>query len=172
MEAVVSFAERSFYDKVASSIIHLSQHAVLLASIQCSFNGNRCKSSVKISIVEKYADVYCTTAHSLGYRSKTGFQYHSTPGLLSRPLLSSAGSMQELLFPVVVFPSFRLLNQARHCGEPCKHSRVLTASGCSERRMPCFFSLYLLYWKTPGRGGKTSGKLPVRAALFPAYPAT
>jgi hypothetical protein len=43
---------------------------------------------------------------------------------------------------------------------------------CAKRRMPCFFSLYLLYWKTPGRGGKTSGELPVREALLPAYPAT
>ena len=43
---------------------------------------------------------------------------------------------------------------------------------CAKRRMPCFFSLYLLYWKTPGRGGKTSGQLPVREALLPAYPAT
>jgi len=43
---------------------------------------------------------------------------------------------------------------------------------CAKRRMPCFFSLYLLYWKTPGRGGKTSGQLPVRETLLPAYPAT
>jgi hypothetical protein len=45
--------------------------------VKCSFNGNTCKSSVTISIEEKYVDVYCTAAHRNewnGYNQETAWE--------------------------------------------------------------------------------------------------
>jgi hypothetical protein len=79
-ETGVSSAERSLPDQVASSEFHLSQNKILLPRVECLLSSNECHLSVKTSIVEKYADVYCTGVNHFMWQNMMPFQERNIQG--------------------------------------------------------------------------------------------